>query len=200
MLALLIVFYSFFDQSVALWCHTHLTQDDKVLFEFISKFGDSQYYLISSIIMFILAHYYLDKPALANLALLILAAVIVSGLTADILKFVLGRYRPSELFEQGLYGFTLFQTQRSMTSFPSGHTATVFALATVFVTLWPRISVYAWTFAILAGLSRVVLEAHFPSDVLAGALVGIFSTHMLLLRWNPSRIFQKSRYYRPINR
>ena len=62
---------------------------------------------------------------------------------------------------------------RSLQSFPSGHTAAAAALATCLSLTYPKA---CWWFAILAtlaGLQRIESGAHFPSDVLAGAAVGI---------------------------
>lgn len=96
-----VISYWFFDQSAALWCHHSLTQNNKDVFQIITRFGESHYYLISAAILFVLAHHYWEKPPLANLALLVIAAVIFSGISADIIKVIAGRYRPGELIEHG---------------------------------------------------------------------------------------------------
>jgi undecaprenyl-diphosphatase len=58
-------------------------------------------------------------------------------------------------------------------SFPSGHTATAFATATVIGLLHPRLRLPAFGLATLVGLSRIYLGVHFLFDVLAGAALGI---------------------------
>jgi undecaprenyl-diphosphatase len=60
-------------------------------------------------------------------------------------------------------------------SFPSGHTCLAFATATTLSILWPR---GAWLFflgAVLVGAERVLENAHYPSDVFAGAFLGIIA-------------------------
>lgn len=57
-------------------------------------------------------------------------------------------------------------------SFPSGHTASAFALATVWAHERPREREIAYTLAVLAGLSRITLKQHWPSDVFWGAAIG----------------------------
>jgi membrane-associated phospholipid phosphatase len=67
-------------------------------------------------------------------------------------------------------------------SFPSGHATTAFALATALTLLWPR---YAGLYVVLAlaiGASRVLANAHWLSDVLAGGFVGVAVTVYLRAR------------------
>ncbi|TQV72995.1 phosphatase PAP2 family protein [Aliikangiella marina] len=58
-------------------------------------------------------------------------------------------------------------------SFPSGHTAAAFVMATQIIIFFPLFSIAAIIWAILIGASRVLLGVHFPGDILAGLLLGI---------------------------
>jgi undecaprenyl-diphosphatase len=71
-------------------------------------------------------------------------------------------------------------------SMPSGHTTTAFAAAMAIGLLWPRSRPFMWTYALLIGLSRIVTTAHFPSDVLAGATVGVVGA-LLVRDWFAAR-------------
>ncbi len=75
-------------------------------------------------------------------------------------------------------------------SFPSGHTATAFATATVIALLHPRLRIPAFALAALVGMSRIYLGVHFFFDVLAGAALGlavgwvaVWGTRRLRQRW-----------------
>lgn len=58
-------------------------------------------------------------------------------------------------------------------SFPSGHTMAAFLLATLVHLSFDASAVGVYLWAILVGCSRVVLGVHFPSDVVAGAVIGV---------------------------
>jgi membrane-associated phospholipid phosphatase len=183
-LSFTLVSYIYFDQYIALWCHINLSQTHKNLFLLITQFGDSTFYLIGFAITALFLHYYWKLSMWRNRFLFLFAAVAVSGIISDIIKVIAGRYRPSELIERGLYGFDFFHIDRALTSFPSGHTATAFSLAMAVTYIWPRLSVIAWVFAISVGVSRIAITAHYPSDVLGGALTGILSVYLIIYYWN----------------
>ncbi len=66
-------------------------------------------------------------------------------------------------------------------SFPSGHATASFAMATVLSMAWPRWSVLLMALAALVGVSRTYLGHHYPSDVLAGAVIGVLVAYLAAL-------------------
>jgi membrane-associated phospholipid phosphatase len=58
-------------------------------------------------------------------------------------------------------------------SFPSGHSASSFAAATVIAAFYPRVSPLVFALATGVAISRVHLGHHFPSDTAVGGLIGI---------------------------
>ena len=104
------------------------------------------------------------------------ASIGAAGLAADILKILIGRTRPTLLFRDGQFTWTGLSFHANHWSLPSGHTATVAALATAMTVLWPR---HAMAYALLAGLvalSRIGLDEHYVSDTIVGAWLGIMVT------------------------
>jgi undecaprenyl-diphosphatase len=62
-------------------------------------------------------------------------------------------------------------------SFPSGHATTAFSLAAVIAFLWPKAFWPAVAFAVIVSLSRVFLGEHYPTDVTAGAVLGVLGAY-----------------------
>ncbi len=108
--------------------------------------------------------------------LFVFASVALAGLTTDLVKALLGRFRPKLFLSDGLYGFDFLHVKADYLSFPSGHATTAFALATAFTLLWPRPAALYFLGAAAIGASRVLSNAHFVSDVLVGAFVGTAAT------------------------
>ena len=98
-----------------------------------------------------------------------LASVIASGIVAPVSKLVVGRARPNA--EEGPDHFRPFSGDAS---FPSGHTTQAFAVASVIAAhdgrLW--VSVVSYGLAGSVGFARIEQDAHWASDVLAGAILG----------------------------
>jgi membrane-associated phospholipid phosphatase len=106
---------------------------------------------------------------------------LLSGIIHHIIKIVLGRYRPRYLFSENWYGINPLNFNIAHNSFPSGHTQTIFAITIGLTLLYPRLGVFLVPLAFSVGISRVVLIAHYPSDVLFGAYLGM-ATAILVKR------------------
>ncbi|HET9903412.1 MAG TPA: phosphatase PAP2 family protein [Xanthobacteraceae bacterium] len=123
--------------------------------------------------------------ALAARCGFVVLAIAIPGLTATVIKRLIGRARPGQLVD-ATHQFVPFSWNPALASFPSGHTTTAFAAAVALATLFPRARVAFFAYAAVMALSRVVVEAHHPSDVIAGAAVGIAGA-LLVRQWFASR-------------
>ncbi len=171
---------SFFllDRPAAFYFHA-MPDSRKEFFEIATRLGISTWYIVASAAAFICFKFIRKNEMRSNRALLVFLSVALSGLLVDLLKYCLGRARPSMLFEANAYGFYFLHTRYGFTSCPSGHAATIAALALALYYLYPKGKYLYTAAAILVMASRVVLTAHFPSDVAAGAYVGLLTTYCL---------------------
>ncbi|WP_291861458.1 phosphatase PAP2 family protein [Bradyrhizobium sp.] len=113
-------------------------------------------------------------------------AVLLPSMTGELLKWMIGRGRPFVGGEGNVFDFRHFVGTESFASFPSGHANTAFALAFAVSSLWPQARPVMIVYAVAIALSRLVLLAHHPSDVVAGALVGVIGA-MAVRYWFAAR-------------
>ncbi|MDD3371907.1 MAG: phosphatase PAP2 family protein [Alphaproteobacteria bacterium] len=105
-------------------------------------------------------------------ALFLFLAIAGSGIVVNILKPIFGRARPLLWLRDGVYGFHPFSTKYLLSSMPSGHSTTVFALAFVLAKLYPKGKILWFFYAFMLAFSRVAVGAHYASDVVAGGVLG----------------------------
>jgi membrane-associated phospholipid phosphatase len=113
-------------------------------------------------------------------------AVLVPVLVGELIKWIVGRGRPFVGGKANAFNFEPFTGTEAYFSFPSGHAITGVALAFAVAALWPRARVAMTVYAVLIVLSRLVLLAHHPSDVVAGALIGVVGA-MAVRYWFAAR-------------
>jgi len=113
-------------------------------------------------------------------------SVLVPVLAGEVIKWVVGRGRPFVGGEANAFNFSHFAGTEAYASFPSGHAITSFALALAVSAVWPRARAAVIVYAVLIAISRLVLLAHHPSDVVAGALIGVIGA-MFVLYWFAAR-------------
>jgi undecaprenyl-diphosphatase len=105
--------------------------------------------------------------------LFIFFAVLLPVLAGEALKDIVGRGRPFVGGQANAFNFSHFAGTEAYASFPSGHAITAFALAFAVSAVWPHLRAVMLIYAIAIAASRLVLLAHHPSDVVAGALLGV---------------------------
>jgi membrane-associated phospholipid phosphatase len=156
-------------------------------FDQITDYGKSGWFLWPLGILFLLIA---ALPRLSRMAELVLAAVMVRigflflaialpGIFTNIFKHIFGRARPGVGGSIDPYLFSPFSWPAAYAGLPSGHATTALSVLVAVGTLWPRARTVLWIYALLIMASRVVVQAHYPSDVLVGALVGAIGAMMV---------------------
>lgn len=151
-------------------------------FAFITDFGLSDWILIPSLALVVVtAVLRLLVPRgwprrAAYEALLLSSFVFIGvglpGLATNLLKRAFGRGRPEEFLESGAFSFQHFINDWTFQSFPSGHATTAIASAFVIGFMAPRFFRLILLIALMTGFSRIVIGMHYPTDVVAGFVVG----------------------------
>jgi undecaprenyl-diphosphatase len=178
--ALIVLSMLLFDVPAIQWGRR---QPDFVIlfFQFITDFGKSGWFLWPLgflLIALALAPANLPRPVQAMLASVLVRAgflfiaIGLPSLIVTIVKRIIGRGRPFVGGSANAFVYQPFNEHAAYASMPSGHATTAFAVAIAAGAMWPRARPVLWIYAFAICLSRVVITAHHPSDVIAGALVG----------------------------
>ncbi|HYA04944.1 MAG TPA: phosphatase PAP2 family protein [Xanthobacteraceae bacterium] len=184
------------DTAASDWATHRLPQWFRDIFEEITNLGLSGWFLIPlGFILLGLAA--AISPALSRTAQATLTAVAARcgflflaigapGLFVTIVKRLIGRARPYVGGHDDPFSYMPFIWRPEYASMPSGHATTAVSAAIAIGAIWPRTRPVMWIYAFVIMFSRVVIGAHHPSDVIAGALTGAAGAY-LVRRWFASR-------------
>ncbi len=173
-LFLIMIFFFFFDNSISTWALGHqdlATNEESTLGEFfqvVRIFGKADVLILLALVLGLAGKRRICKR--------MIIALILVGLIVHPVKSIVGRERPDHTSER---------------SFPSGDTATAFILPEVLTAS----SASVVTSSIVASgvaVSRIFYQRHYPSDVVAGAIIGLFAGIAGIfisnkIKWLPSR-------------
>lgn len=124
--------------------------------------------------------------------LMILASIGVADLSCNVLKKHFGRVRPKNAVASTYYQddgtwqqrpADFVQTDTRGKSYVSAHGANSMAIAVSAMLLWPGLRPWLLLLPLITGFSRVYLGKHYPSDVMAGWLVGFIAATLVALAW-----------------
>jgi len=179
---------AFVDRPVAEFFHAQSATLHAV-FTFITQFGVSTGWLIGSALLWLGLRIASRRPrcaalaarlrAYSILALFFFLSIAVPGIVVDLLKALAGRARPKLLFVGDEYFFAWGGLRSDYWSFPSGHTACAVSVAAALSVIWPRGRPLFIGFAILIAASRIIITAHFLSDVIMATFLALVGVHWL---------------------
>lgn len=95
-----------------------------------------------------------------------ITSILISQSATSIFKLVVNRQRPDG------------ESDRLNSSFPSGHASGIFGISYIVSRRYPETRIYMYSLATVVAISRVYLGRHYPTDVIAGAALGILSGYL----------------------
>lgn len=154
--------------------HGHWSQNQAVAL--CSEYGDWPELMVAGVLGCFLARR-LRNVRWQRILLSAMIASTLAGMTVNISRLTTGRTRPRAAAEQGWYGprhdARWLVGEADFNSFPSGHTATAVGFAGVILFAAPAWGVPAMLAACVIALSRILLGAHHPSDVITASVLAL---------------------------
>ena len=181
-----IVSSSMLDARVAVWMRAHgveqFLRSHANIRELLKLPGEYRFTVVVAIIAAIIHREHL------KCGLFVLLATLVSGVNGAV-KWIVGRTRPYKLHEDLVEPFVFNPFRGGIPGafdaknlcFPSGHAALAFATAASLAILWPRFRLAFYALASVVAIERFAENAHWLSDTVAAAALGIAGVH--LIRW-----------------
>lgn len=189
----LIILNIFFSSSVDIKLYNYNNSVNNIYFKNffinITSIGDSFWFFSSSILIFFFC-FSLKKKLIKKFkeiynkiligSLFLFIANLVTGLLTQIIKHIIGRPRPNQAFAEESFNFNFFNFDSAFHSFPSGHTSTIFVVALTLSIFTPKIKYVYLFFAGIVSLSRIIVGAHFFTDIIGGIIVAFIGFKITL--------------------
>ncbi len=159
-----------FDGAGRAWVAAHPDRGWKQAMRLVSRLGDWPAHILVGCLIVALARWRGSKQWV-RIGLTMILACALAGIAARGLKIATGRARPSVKHELGWHGPRL---SSKYNSFPSGHTAASTAFFGVLLFVRRRLGLPLLAIPLLIAASRMYVAAHYLSDVVVAAILGIF--------------------------
>ncbi|MGI8891741.1 MAG: phosphatase PAP2 family protein [Chthoniobacterales bacterium] len=170
----------YFDPFVRAWVVEHSNRSIRQIMRNISRYGDWPEHVIAGLLIVAVAKLRGQKRWV-QIGITMIIACAFAGLVARGVKIATGRARPSVKQELGWNGPRL---SSKYNSFPSGHTAATTAFFGVLFFANRRLALALSPIPLLIAVSRMYVAAHYLSDVVCAAVLGLFCA-WLCARWRP---------------
>jgi membrane-associated phospholipid phosphatase len=163
-----------FDRQSSHYLYDHVSARFWRFLDSTTHLAKASHWLIAAVLAY-LAALYAQWQTVRLCAVAFIASVALGSLILHSIKLVLGRRRPRDDMEMGLYGFMPLAFNTDYNSFPSGHALTIMCVAVIASAVWPVLWPLWFAVALWLGLTRALLTAHYLSDVFVGAGIGLLS-------------------------
>lgn len=176
------------EEEVQVWMQSRRNDDTDMVAQYTRPLGSGRYVVPALCALYGYGHLSGSRRA-RRTALLGLKSVIISGFFTGALKYLTHKQRPSPAITDDIPWGGPGASQAHL-SFPSGHSACGFAVATIVASEYgdhALIPALAYCAASLAALSRVNDNAHWPSDVILGSAIGHYTARAVLSRHGGGR-------------
>jgi undecaprenyl-diphosphatase len=174
-IAIVVAFH--FDAAVKDFMLEHRTRAAWRFMHKVSRYGDWPLHFLSGLVLAGIA-WWRGSKKWTRIFLAMLAALAMAGIVGHGIKIATGRARPSVKTEHVWNGPSLSSKYHA---FPSGHMAASTAFFAVLLLANWRIGIFCLPIPLLIGFARMYIAAHYLSDVVCGAVLGILSA---LLVWH----------------
>ncbi len=189
LILVLVTLSIFFSFSSDLWFHRYFTNLSewengvflKEFFSEITKLGSSSWYFSIAITGFVI--FYINNKLqiiktkstndISNFFISFFVYVLTVGIITQIIKHMVGRPRPNHTNFEDVFNFKYFTLESNFHSFPSGHSSTIFIVCFILVSVVPKLRYFFYFLASIVAFSRVIVGAHFFTDIVAGAILAL---------------------------
>jgi membrane-associated phospholipid phosphatase len=178
--------YFFLDRDLAIFVKHSLHGNIIYIGQLLTKLGKGNAYFVILPLLLAVFKFILKNKEWTRKCLFLLLSIIVPSILCLIIKSVLGRTRPTLFFSDDLYGFTFFQIKAPYWSFPSGHSVLITGIMLGLAFLFSRYWILFMLIALLVSFSRIVVGAHYLSDVIGGMYLSI-----LVVPWVYAKVFYR---------
>jgi membrane-associated phospholipid phosphatase len=175
------------DRPLAHFIYDHVSATAHKRLDAITHYAKAGHWLAAAILALVMAagmrHFNVmadEVTQLINYSVAFIASLTLGSAVLHLIKLVLGRRRPRDDMEMGLYGFQPWSFNPDYNSFPSGHALTICCVAVIFTCVWPQWWPLWFGIAAFLAVTRALLTAHFLSDVLIGAGIGLIAAREVL--------------------
>ena len=195
--AVITILYLYVDRDASMLFHDFRHSDYFNVFKWMQHLSSILSYSIPLIYIYLIVmlffkrFYYFEEFLFASSTSLLVAVSLT-----NFLKHIFGRYWTETFINNNLslikndaYGFNFFHFGSAYKSFPSGHSTVIFSVATILWIMYPRLRWLSVIGCITVIVGLLGCNFHFPSDIIAGAFVGVIAAYFVL---HASQIFAKN--------